>query len=233
MVRRIKDWPEEDRPREKLQRQGAAALTDAELLALVLRTGDAASGTSAVDQGRLLLQHCDNLERLATAEATELCQVPGVGPAKAAGLQAVFELARRLQGRALSVGARYACAEDVYRHYRPCLGPLRKERFLALLLDARNRVLKEICISEGSLTASIVHPREVFAPVVRESAAAVLLVHNHPSGDPTPSPEDRELTRRLAEAGRIMGVKVLDHVVIGREVYVSLAAEGLIGRAHV
>lgn len=229
MVRRIKDWPEEDRPREKLLRQGAAALTDAELLALVLRTGDAASGTSAVDQGRLLLQQLGNLERLAAAEGADLCRVPGVGPAKAAGLQAVFELCRRLQGRALTIGAPYGCAADVYRHYQPRLGPLRKERFLALLLDVRHRLLKEICISEGSLTASIVHPREVFAPVVRESAAAVLLVHNHPSGDPTPSAEDRELTRRLAEAGRIMGVRVLDHVIVGREGYVSLAAEGLLG----
>jgi len=225
-MRKIKDWPEAERPREKLLARGPAALTEAELLALVLRTGDAASGTTAVDQARGLLGRFGTLAELARAGIRDLCVQPGVGPAKAAELQAVFELARRLQAQPLLPGVRYSCAEEVFHHFHARLADQRREQFLLLLLDSKNRVIREERISEGSLTASIVHPREVFAPAVRESAAALLLVHNHPSGDPTPSREDLDVTRRLADAGTLMGVRVLDHVIIGRGRYVSLAAEG-------
>jgi len=228
-MRKIKDWPEAERPREKILLQGSAALTDAELLALVLRTGDAASGTSAVDQARLLLSRFRNLRGLARATAAELSETKGIGPAKAAEMLAVFELARRFGGEDLQPGARYTCSAEVYRHFHERLRDHRKEVFIALLLDSKNRVLREVRISEGSLNASIVHPREVFAPVVRESAAAVLFVHNHPSGDPTPSREDLELTRRLREAGELMGVRVLDHIIIGSGQYVSFVDRGLMG----
>jgi len=170
-MRKIKDWPEAERPREKLLKNGPMALSNAELLALVLRTGDAASQASAVDQARQLLTRFHSLRGLARATIVELSETKGIGPAKAAEVQAVFELARRFGGEDLQPGARYTCSAEVYRHFHERLRDYRKEVFIALLLDSKNRVLREVRISEGSLNASIVHPREVFAPVVRESAA--------------------------------------------------------------
>ena len=225
---RIKDWPAAERPREKLLQRGAAALSEAELLALILRTGDAASGTSALDQARGLLSSFGSLAELGRATTAELSRQRGIGPAKAAEIQAVFELARRFASTPLLPGDRFGSAAEVFRHFHQRLRDHKKELFLALLLDNKNRILREVQISEGSLTASIVHPREVFAPVVRESAAAVLFIHNHPSGDPTPSREDLDITARLRQAGELMGVKVLDHIIIGREGYVSLADRGLL-----
>lgn len=223
----IKHWPTSERPREKLLSSGSAALSEAELLALVLRTGDARSRMSALDHARLLLSRFGSLRRLAAANAAELCQLQGIGPAKAAELLAVFELARRFATEALRPGDRFTCSADAFRHYHERLRDLRKEVFLTLALDSKNRVLREIRVSEGSLNASIVHPREVFAPVVRESAAAILLIHNHPSGDPTPSREDLEITTRLCQAGELMGVRVLDHIIIGSGSYVSFVDRGL------
>jgi DNA repair protein RadC len=228
-MRRIKDWPEAERPREKLLARGAETLSDAELLALVLRTGDAASGSSALDQARRLLGRFGSLRGVAGATAAELQQLPGIGPAKAAELLAVFQLARRFAGEGLRPGERFTTSAEVFRHFHERLRDRKQEVFLALLLDGKNRVIREVQVSSGSLTASIVHPREVFAPVVRESAAAVLFVHNHPSGDPTPSREDLEITARLRQVGELMGVRVLDHVIIGSGEYVSLADRGLLG----
>lgn len=228
-MRRIKDWPEEERPREKLHARGAGALSDAELLALVLRTGDAAAGVSALDLARTLLSRFDSLRELGKATAAELCTVQGIGPAKAAEILAVAEIGRRCGEATLRPGDRFTSSADVFRHYDQRLRDRRKEVFLALLLDSKNRIIREVQVSEGSLTASIVHPREVFGPVVRDSAAAVLFVHNHPSGDPTPSREDLELTTRLRDAGNLMGVRVLDHVIIGCGEYVSLADRGYLG----
>ncbi len=228
-MRRIKDWPAAERPREKLLQRGAEALSDAELLALVLRTGDAASGMSALDHARLLLTRFGSLRELARATISELCLVKGIGPAKAAELQAVFQIARRFGTEVLRPGERFTSSAEVFRHYHERLRDHKREVFLALLLDGKNRVIREVQVSEGSLTASIVHPREVFAPVVRESAAAVLFIHNHPSGDPTPSREDLEITTRLREAGELMGVRVLDHIIIGSGEYVSFVDRGLLG----
>ncbi|MFO7983257.1 MAG: DNA repair protein RadC [Desulfuromonadales bacterium] len=226
-MQRIKDWPSAERPREKLLQHGAVRLSDAELLALVLRTGDASSGMSALDHARQLIASFGSLQKLARTTTAELCTVKGIGPAKAAEVQAVFEIARRHGTEALEQGAQYASPVEVFRHFHPRLCDHKKESFIALLLDSKNRLIREVTISEGSLTASIVHPREVFSPVIRESAAAVLFVHNHPSGDPTPSSEDIEITTRLRDAGTLMGVRVLDHIIIGREKFVSLAERGV------
>lgn len=228
MHRRIKDWPEAERPREKLLSLGPDALSDAELLALILRTGDAATGTNALDHARHLLSRFNGLRQLAQASIAELCEIKGIGPAKAAELQAVFQLGRRFRESTLTPGTRFTTAADVFHHYHEELRDHKKERFLAILLDNKNRVIRDVAISEGSLTASIVHPREVFVPVVRESAAAVLFVHNHPSGDPEPSREDLDITTRLRQAGELMGVRVLDHIIIGSNRYVSLADRGLL-----
>lgn len=223
----IKDWPEAERPREKLLSLGAESLSDAELLALVLRTGSAAANCTALDHARELLCRFGSLRRLANASVAELCAVKGIGPAKAAEILAVFQLGRRFRDISLTPGSRFVSAADVFGHYHETLRDSKKERFLAILLDNKNRVIRDVQISEGSLTASIVHPREVFVPVVRESAAAVLFVHNHPSGDPEPSREDLDITRRLQQAGELMGVRVLDHIIIGSNRYVSLADRGL------
>ncbi|MBI2992326.1 MAG: DNA repair protein RadC, partial [Deltaproteobacteria bacterium] len=219
----IKDWPEEDRPREKLLQKGAALLSPTELLAIILRTGNASTGESAVDQARLLLDKFENLKGIDAAPLQELKAIKGVGPAKMAQLKACFELARRLGQDKWKVGEPLRSSEDVFRHFRKDFESEKREIFYVVLLTNKNRKIREVKISEGSLTASLVHPREVYNPVIRESAAAVIFVHNHPSGDPAPSPEDLEITRRLKEVGEVMGVRVLDHVVIGRERYFSFS----------
>jgi DNA repair protein RadC len=225
----IKDWPVAERPREKLLLNGPALLGDSELLALILRSGSSTPRVSALDLGRQLLQHFGSLRALTAATAAELSAFPGIGVAKAAELLALGELARRLATTPLRPGERFTTSQEVFCHFHERLRDHRKELFLTLLLDSKNRLLREVQVSEGSLNASIVHPREVFAPVVRESAAAVLLIHNHPSGDPTPSREDLELTGRLRDAGELIGVRVIDHVIIGNGCYVSLADRGLLG----
>lgn len=226
-MRRIKDWPADERPREKLLANGAEALTDAELLALIIRTGDSSSKNSAVDLARGMLSRFGSLRQLAAASIAELCQQSGIGPAKAAEVQALFQISRRFADRRLQPGQAYCSSSDAFEHFHERLCDYRKEVFVALLLDSKNRLIREVQISEGSLNASIVHPREVFAPVLRESAAAILFVHNHPSGDPTPSREDIEITVRLKKVGDLMGVRVLDHIIVGNGDYVSLADKGL------
>ena len=141
-------------------------------------------------------------------------------------LKAAVELGRRTMAEPLSTGMRVTCSGDLFKHFHPALRDLKHELFKVVLLDAKNAVLKEATVSEGSLTLSIVHPREVFTLAVRESAASVIFLHNHPSGDPTPSLEDRQLTDRLVAAGRLLGIRVLDHLIVGDRRYVSFADEG-------
>ncbi|NNL67660.1 MAG: DNA repair protein RadC [Myxococcales bacterium] len=216
--------PRHEGPRERLISRGAEALSAGELIALVLRTGYRAG--DAHDVARGLLARCGGLDRLESAPACEMAAVPGVGPAKAASLVAAFELGRRCAASHLPEGAALRSPEDVFRHFAAGLRRLDHERFVVVLLDGRHRVLGEEVVSRGTLTASLVHPREVFRPALRASAAAVILVHNHPSGDPTPSAEDRSVTARLADAGEILGVRVLDHVVVAERGFVSLREEG-------
>ncbi len=224
----IKAWPESDRPREKLLNDGAPALSDTELLAIVLRNGSGSTGESAVDHARVLLQQFNGLKGIDQASIAELTGVKGIGPAKAAGIKASLEMARRLGAAKWPAGEPLRSAEDVFRHFHENLAREKRELFYVVLLNNKNRKIRDVKISEGSLTASLVHPREVYNPVIRESAAAVIFVHNHPSGDPAPSPEDIEITRRLKEVGEVMGVRVLDHVVIGHERYFSFSDRGLL-----
>jgi len=221
----LKHWARADRPREKLLDQGAAALSAVELLAVLLRTGTA--GETVLDQARAVLDAANHtLQGLAGLGLPDLCRVRGIGPAKAAQLLALVEIAKRFGQEEFAPGAPFKGSHDVYAHFRERLAHERHEQFYAVLLDNKNRKLKDVCISQGSLTASIVHPRDVYLPVIRESAAAVIFVHNHPSGDPTPSAEDLEITRRLRQVGDIVGVRVLDHVIIGRGRYVSFVDDG-------
>lgn len=224
----IKGWPERERPREKLMHVGPSALSEAELLALVIGNGDAASKRSALDLGRALLGEFGGLRALADASCTELQRVKGIGKAKAACIKAALELSCRFQGRALESLERFTSAGQVFEHLHYEFRDRRKEYFMALLLDGKNRIIKRVQISEGSLNQSIVHPREVFTTAVRESAAAVILLHNHPTGDPAPSPEDLEVTRRLCLAGELIGIRVLDHIILGDGAYYSFTDHGAI-----
>jgi len=211
-------------PRERLHEVGSEALSDVELVALLLRTGSAGQPVEALARSLL---HPGGLRGLARCGAGELRRTPGVGPAKAATLMAALELGRRLAGRRLRSGDAIRGPEDIYRHFHARLRDAPHERFLVVLLDGRHRVQHEVLTSQGTLTASLVHPREVFRPALREGAAALVLVHNHPSGDPAPSPEDREVTRRLVRAGVLLGIPVLDHVVVAERGYTSLREEGV------
>ena len=212
-----------ERPRERLLAYGAAPLSDAELLALLLRTG--ARGRAATQLAQQLLAS-GGVAGLAQASLAELAAVAGIGPAKAATLLAAFELGRRLAAKPLHRGERIGSPEDVHRHFHARLRDAPTEQFHIVLLDARHRVLRSVLASQGTLTASLVHPREVFRPALREAAAALVLVHNHPSGDPSPSPEDREITRRLARAGSLLGIPILDHVIVADRGYASLREQG-------
>jgi DNA repair protein RadC len=213
-------------PRERLDRLGPEALADAELVALLLRTGG--PKRRALDLAAALLRGHGGLVGLAVAQMGELACEPGLGPAKSASLVAAIELGRRLAARRLRTGDPVRGPADVHRHFHARLRTARSERFLVLLLDGRHRMLREVGISVGTLTASLVHPREVFRPALREAAAAVVLVHNHPSGDPTPSCEDREVTQRLVAAGELLGVPVLDHVIVAEHGFASFRDQGLI-----
>ncbi len=213
-----------DRPRERLEAKGPEALSDAELLALLLRSGG--PGRPAARVAAALLERHGGLLGLAAAGARELGAEPGIGPAQRAAIRACLELGRRVAARRLAPGTPLRGPADVYRHFHPSLRHASHERFLVLLLDGRHRVMRHELVSQGTLTASLVHPREVFRPALREAAAAIVLVHNHPSGDPTPSPEDREVTTRLARAGELLGVWVVDHVVVAERGYASLRELG-------
>ncbi|MFN3476453.1 MAG: RadC family protein [Candidatus Methylomirabilales bacterium] len=219
---RVKELPKVDRPREKLRRLGPSALTNTELLALILGSGT--KGANVLEVAERLLKKYGG-ERLVEISLTELSTNRGVGKAKASKLIACFELARRLLKREEDEVIKGP--EEVYELTKE-IRTAKKEHVVALYLDARNRVLRKETISIGSLTANLVHPREVFQPAVGLSAASVILVHNHPSGDPTPSQDDLALTRRLMEAGRIMGIEVLDHVIVGAKRFLSLKEEGLL-----
>jgi DNA repair protein RadC len=233
----VKEWPAEDRPRERLERYGPRALAPRELLALLIETGlPAVAGRparSALDLAGDLLRafHSGDgqpsLRRLMTASVKEVCEVPGIGPAKAAKVLAALDLGRRAAEEARPERDRMGSPRDVYERMRFTLRDLPHEEFHVLLLNTQNEILRDLQVTRGTLDASLVHPREVFKSAIAEAAAAVVLVHNHPSGDPTPSAEDREVTRQLRAAGRTLGIDVLDHVIIGEGRYTSFVEKGI------
>jgi len=222
----IHDLPISERPRERLQKFGVEALSAQEILALILGRGIA--GESVMVTAQRLLSQFGNLKRIATASVEELAQVKGIGVAKASQIKAAFELANRLEGYP-EAGEKpiVKTPEHVASLLRGRLKDKKKEHFLALLLDTRNQLIKVAEISVGSLDTSIVHPREAFKEAISASAASVIFVHNHPSGDPEASEDDIKLTKRLAEAGEIVGIDVLDHIIIGDKKYLSLKRQGL------
>lgn len=219
----LRDWPEEDRPREKLAQRGVAALSESELVAILLRTG--VQGKTVLDIARELV--AAGLDELACTPFHALATRPGIGPSRAATLLAAFELGRRAatpKPRQLDLSS----PEAVYQYVGPKLNHLRKERFMALALNTKNKLICETLVSEGDLNSAPVHPREVFEPLIRVSAAAVVFVHNHPSGDPTPSQKDAEITERLRQVGELVGIKVLDHVVVATLGFYSFQKYGFL-----
>lgn len=222
----IKEWPALERPRERLQLDGAGALATRELLAILIGSGR--EGASAVDvAGHLLRASEGSLRRLACATPAELSAVHGIGPAVAARVCAALELGRRLAREGPLERTRIRGPSDVYDRCAPGLRDQSQEEFRVLMMNTQHAVVRELVITRGTLDASVVHPREVFRAAITESAAALILVHNHPSGDPTPSPEDVAVTRQLASAGQLLGIPVLDHVVVGDGRYVSFVEAGL------
>ncbi|ODS37812.1 MAG: hypothetical protein A7316_08985 [Candidatus Altiarchaeales archaeon WOR_SM1_86-2] len=220
---RIKDMPEDERPRERLIKYGPKHLSTAELLAIILRVGT--HEMNAVDFAKELLDKY-NLPSLAKSNVIELRKTLGVGDAKACQIIACFELGRRL----LTYESKppIKTAQDVADLFMPELQYLKKENFKGVYLDSKNRVIWDETISIGTLNASIVHPREVFSTALVKSANAIILVHNHPSGDPTPSSDDIEITKKMIDAGKLMDIEVLDHIIIGEGEYVSLKERELI-----
>jgi DNA repair protein RadC len=213
-----------DRPREKLQRMGAGALGDNELLAIVL--GHGAARTTALDMANAVLGATDGLHGLARTRGDELRAIPGIGGARAAQILAAVELGRRTLTRPTRDRVQITSARTVAELLLPLYGNRPVEQFGVLLLDIKHRVLRTVVLSVGTLDASIVHPRDVFGAAAAAGAAAVVLFHNHPSGDPRPSTDDVDLTRRLATVGMLMGIDVIDHVILADARYYSFKEEG-------
>ena len=214
----------DSRPRERLLARGPSALSDAELLAVLLGSGR--QGQNVLEIAQDLIARLGDLRGLSDAAEAELCSQAGVGPARAAVIQAALELGRRATGTRPERGRFLGNAADVWTHYRARLAPSPVEEFWVLALDVRHRVLFESCVARGSLTGVEVHPRDVFRTLIRSAAASVIFCHNHPSGDPSPSRQDIELTTRLRQVGDLCGISVLDHVVVAAGGFVSFAERG-------
>ena len=224
----IKHWPEDERPRERLVKYGGEALSEAQLLAILIGSGDRSSKKNAVDICRDLLKAFDNLSNLDRASVHELCQVKGIGLAKAAQIKAALEVGKRMASTRSGNTTKMTTSRAFVEYFAPFMKNLRKEVVKVALLDNKLHIIKDFVISEGSVNSSIVHPREVMIPAIKESATKIVLVHNHPSGDPSPSQADIEITHRVSKAGDIIGIKLLDHIIIGGTDFYSFADEGMI-----
>ncbi len=216
-----------ERPRERLRALGPGALTVVELVAIVLGTGAAGADAETVAR-RLLALGEGSLRGLAMRPGSEFATVAGVGPAKGARVTAALELGRRLAAEDRPAGRPVGCPADVLRWCGPALRDLPVEEFHLVTLDAQNRITRDLLITRGILNSSLVHPREVFRAAIAEAAASVIVVHNHPSGQPAPSADDRAVTAQLVEAGRVLDVPVYDHVIVGGDNYFSFAEAGLL-----
>lgn len=225
-MQRITDWPAQERPREKLRDRGPQALSDAELLAILLRTGTGRQ--TALDLARTLITGDRPLRRLATLTVPELTRLHGIGEAKAVTVMAAIELGRRLA--AMPAGEKTLLREpgDAAACVIPMLRDRTNEVFCVLVLDAMNGLRQIVQLTSGTLTASLVHPREVFKAAIDHRAASVIVVHNHPSGNPEPSREDVEVTRQLVAAGKTLGITLHDHIIVAGNRFVSLAERGLV-----
>ncbi len=226
-VARIREMPRAERPRERLRMHGPHALSAAELLAVVVGSGTGGGSALHVAQS-VLGRYEGSLRRLAGQPVAALTAVRGVGPARAVAIHAALELGRRLAAESREEGAPIRSPRDVYDLYAGRLQDLPVEEFHVAVLDAQHRLERDVLVTRGILNSSLVHPREVFREAIAERAAALVLVHNHPSGDPTPSVDDRKVTDQLVAAGRLLDIPVHDHIIIGRGRYASFAEAGLL-----
>ncbi len=224
-VHRIADMPSAERPRERMQRLGAGALSDGELLAILIQSGR--RGRSAVQLAQMMLSSGRGLAGVQRMSFDELCGMSGIGTAKAAQLQAAMEIGRRISALAPEERPALQSPQDVARLVSYEMQAFEQEHMRVLLCDTRNRLIRIVEVYKGSLNAASVRIGEVFRDAVRANAASLVVVHNHPSGDPTPSPEDVALTRAMVEAGKLLDVEVLDHLIVGQGQFVSLKARGL------
>ncbi|PQP80049.1 hypothetical protein C0Q44_29530 [Paenibacillus sp. PCH8] len=222
----MRDIPQEERPRERMMEYGAGALSHAELLAILLRTGTRQE--SAVHMAQRMLTQAGGIRPLMDLSLEELTAMKGIGNAKAVQLKASIELGHRIARSRLTPSTSIRTPHDAADILMEQMRYLQKEHFVCLFLNSKNHIIAQETLSMGSLNASIVHPREVFRAAIKCSSASIVCAHNHPSGDPTPSPEDIQITKRLIEAGTIVGIDVLDHIIIGDGTYVSLKEKGLV-----
>ena len=220
----IKQWREDDRPRERLKKHGASALSDSELLAILIRTG--LKGYSAIDLARDLIARFSNLSSLSSCDYSEFRKIKGLGETKAVTLAAAFELGKRCLSEPFELFKKIQSPKDIVGHYIPKLRNEKSENFRILLLNSSNKAYREVIVSKGILNASLVHPREVFKIAISESANSIILLHNHPSGNPEPSQEDFHITRQLVEAGEIIGIRIFDHIIVAGNSYYSFAEMG-------
>ena len=223
---RITDWPKDERPREKLLRHGAETLSNAELIAILLRTGS--GKVTAVDLAKKILKDRPSLAALAARPIQEFMNQPGLKGAKAITLAAAFEIGRRIASHHDDNKLQVRSPEDVVKLFQPEMSNLKREIFRVLLLDSANHLLRYEDVTEGLLNSSQAHPREVFKPAIVEPAASIILMHNHPSGNPEPSIEDLQITKQMVEAGKIIGIPVHDHIIIAGKLHTSFAERGLL-----
>jgi DNA repair protein RadC len=222
----LKELPEDERPRERLLDKGPEALTDAELLAIIIRDGTRAE--SALDIARRLIAVYGSLRTLKDIQPSELCNIKGIGPARAAQIRAALALAGRIGDGVIRRGEPFRGSRSVFEHFHPRMRFMKKEQLCCILLDTKNRVQKEVELSTGGLSGAVVHPRDILRPAIAEAASAIMLIHNHPSGDVSPSRDDIHLTKRVKEVCELAGIRFLDHLIIGEETYASMADLGLI-----
>jgi DNA repair protein RadC len=223
----VKDLPLDDRPREKLLMRGAQSLTDAELVAIILRTGK--KGASVLEIARDLIKSEGNLAGLASKSVDSLQKVDGIGSDKAATLAAVFEISRRIQSQSkLYSNRKITSPKDVADIFIPLLRDEQKEKFIVVCLNSANKIIKHETISIGNLNSSIVHPREIFKVAIDCLSASVILIHNHPSGNLEPSNEDISITKKIIEAGKLMDIPVFDHLIVAGDGYTSFVEKRLI-----
>lgn len=221
----IQDLPARERPRERLQHYGAQALSTAELLAIILRMGS--EGRSAVALGQQLLSRFKGLRGIAQATIDDICRLKGIGPAKAVQIKAALELGRRLVIEAPQERPQITSPADAANLVMFDLSLLEQEELWVLLLDTKNHVLDIVRLYQGSVNASLIRVAEVFREAIRRNCAAIIIAHNHPSGDPTPSPEDVRITRQIYQAGKLLDTELLDHIIVGHNRFVSLKERGL------
>ena len=222
----LHDLPREERPRERLQKVGADNLSLAELLALVIERGRRGENVLAIAQN--LISHFGNLAKMKEATIEELQQVNGIGFATACKLKAAFELGEKAQTTATEYGQKIESAKDIFKLLKNDLGNKKKEHFKVLSLDSRNKLISIDNVSVGTINTNLVHPREVFKTAIQHLAVSIILVHNHPSGNPEPSEADLEITKRILESGKIMGIDILDHIIITKNKFFSFKDKGLI-----